>query len=101
VVAIRDACTRLGRFSLAGCSIYSSCEPCPLCLAAIDRARLDGIYHAATKADAAAIGFDDLEFYLVLTRSPEARRIRMQQALRDEANEVLQAWYRKPDRIPY
>lgn len=101
VVAIRDACTRLGRFSLAGCSIYSSCEPCPLCLAAIDWARLDGIYHAATKADAAAIGFDDLEFYLVLTRSPEARRIRMQQALRDEANEVLKAWYRKPDRIPY
>jgi len=101
VVAIRDACTRLGRFSLAGCAIYSSCEPCPLCLAAIYWARLDKIFYAATKSDAAAIGFDDLEFYVELARTPEDRRIRMQQALRDEANQVLQTWYCWPDRVRY
>src|SRR5476649_2015775 len=62
VVAIRDACSRLKSFSLAGCEIYTSCEPCPLCLAAIYWSRLGGIYYAATCGDAAAAGFDDANF---------------------------------------
>jgi guanine deaminase len=101
IVAIRDACRRLGTFSLAGCEIYSSCEPCPMCLAAIYWARLDCIYYAATCGDATAAGFDDTPFYEQLALPPEQRSIRMEQGLREEACRVFAAWLRKTNRVGY
>lgn len=101
VVAIRDACSRLKTFSLAGCEIYSSCEPCPLCLAAIYWSRLDRIYYAATCDDAAAAGFDDRSFYQEIKKPAEERAVPMEQAFRDEALIALHAWVKKEDRIRY
>lgn len=101
VVAIRNACSRLNTFSLAGCEIYSSCEPCPLCLAAIYWSRLDQIYFAATCDDAAEAGFDDRSFYREIRKPACERAISMQQALREEALVVLQTWTKKEDRIRY
>ena len=101
VVAIRDACSQLKTFSLAGCEIYSSCEPCPLCLAAIYWSRLDRIYSAATCDDAAVAGFDDRNFYRELGKAAGDRSIPMEQALRDEACVALKAWVMKEDRVRY
>lgn len=101
VVAIRGACSYLKTFSLAGCEIYSSCEPCPLCLAAIYWSRLDRIYYAATCDDAAAAGFDDRNFYRELGKPAGDRSIPMEHALRDEALIALQGWIKKEDRIRY
>ena len=101
VTAIRDACNHLNTFSLAGCDIYCSCEPCPLCLAAIYWSRLDRIYYAATCDDAAAAGFDDRCFYLEIKKPSKERSIPMKQALRDEAMVALQSWMKKEDRIQY
>lgn len=101
VMAIRDACSRLKTYSLAGCEIYSSCEPCPLCLAAIYWARIDRIYYAATCDDAAAAGFDDRNFYREINKPTGERAILMKQALRDEALLALQSWINKEDRIQY
>jgi len=101
VVAIREACLHLQTFTLAGCEIYSSCEPCPMCLAAIYWSRLDRIYYAATCDDAAAVGFDDRNFYRELGKSAETRSIPTLQALRDEACSALHAWLRKEDRVHY
>ncbi len=101
VVAIRDACARLKTFSLAGCELYSSCEPCPLCLAAIYWARLDRVYYAATCDDAAEAGFDDRNFYRELAKPVGERAIPVGQALRDEALVALRAWAEKEDRIRY
>lgn len=101
VVAIRDACFRLKTFSLAGCEIYSSCEPCPLCLAAIYWSRLDRICYAATCDDAAEAGFDDRQFYLEISKPTDERSIPAQQALREEAVVALQAWITREGRIPY
>ena len=81
VVAIRRACQALGGFSLAGCQIYSSCEPCPMCLAAIYWARLDRLYFAASRNDAAAIGFDDEFLYLELGKNAAERKLLSQQAM--------------------
>ena len=101
IVAIRNACSRLKSFSLAGCEIYSSCEPCPLCLAAIYWSHLEHIYYAATCDDAAAAGFDDRHFYRELGKAVGKRSIPMEQALRDEACVALKAWTQKEDRIRY
>ena len=101
VVAIRDACSHLKTFSLVGCEIYCSCEPCPLCLAAIYWSRLDRISYAATCADAASAGFDDGKFYRELALPIANRSIPMVQSLRDEACVVLNAWLKKEDRIRY
>jgi len=101
IVAIRDACDRLKVFSLAGCEIYTSCEPCPMCFAAIYWARLARIYYAASGQDAAAAGFDDCEFCRQLALPPGSRSLPMIQGLQDEAREAFQAWMRKADRIPY
>lgn len=101
VVAIRDACAHLHTFSLAGCEIYTSCEPCPLCLAAIYWSRLDRIYYAATSDDAAAAGFDDQNFYQEIAKPAGERAVPMQQALREEAYTALHAWTKKADRITY
>ena len=101
IVAIRDACRHLDSFSLAGCEIYTSCEPCPMCLAAIYWARLVHIQYAATCQDAAEAGFDDNQFYRELSLPPDARSIPMAQDLRDEACAAFDAWRRKMDRIKY
>jgi tRNA(Arg) A34 adenosine deaminase TadA len=101
VVAIRDACSKLKIFSLDGCEIYSSCEPCPMCLAAIYWSRLDRIYYAATCDDAAEAGFDDRNFYRELGKPAGERSIPMEQALRHEARVALKAWVNKEDRIRY
>jgi tRNA(Arg) A34 adenosine deaminase TadA len=101
IVAIRDACSRLRTFRLDHCEIYCSCEPCPLCLAAIYWSRIGRIYYAAGCADAAAAGFDDSFVYQEVSKPPGERSILMEQALRDEAVAVMEAWTKKADRIPY
>lgn len=101
VVAIREACRRLGTFTLAGCRIYSSCEPCPMCWAAIAWARLDGIWCAATRDDAARAGFDDAALYRELRRPAGRRAVPLRRGLRAEALRVMATWGRKADRVPY
>ena len=101
VVAIRDACSRLRTFTLAGCEIYSSCEPCPMCLAAIYWSRVDRIHYAATKEDAEAAGFDDGKLYRELALPITNRSISMAQSLRDEACVAFQEWLKRENRIRY
>lgn len=101
IVAIRDACSRLGGFSLAGCEIYASCEPCPMCLAAIYWARLDRVYYAAGREDAARAGFDDSHIYDQFSLPATARSIPTTQDLRDEALVAFDAWAAKSDRVEY
>ena len=101
VVAIRRACRALGDYHLTDCSIYTSCEPCPMCLGAIYWARLEIIYYANTRGDAAAIGFDDSFVYDELALPLGQRRIPAQCLLRDEAVAVFQAWQDKADKLLY
>ncbi len=101
VGAIRAACRLIGDFSLAGCEIYSSCEPCPMCLSAIYWARLDALYFAASRVDAANIGFDDELLYLELGRGPAQRKLLTRQALRDDAVRVMQGWNEMPPERRY
>lgn len=99
--AIRDASRRLGRFHLNGCEIYTSCEPCPMCLGAIYWAHLDRVVYASTRHDAAAIGFDDEFIYAEFARDFSERQLKMEQILRDEAQQVFDEWRANPDRVPY
>jgi tRNA(Arg) A34 adenosine deaminase TadA len=99
--AIRAAAAAAGSFQLRGCVLYSSCEPCPMCLGAAYWARLDRIVFAATRADASAAGFDDAEIYEELSRPPCARKLPMQEAMRERAVEVFAEWLRLPDKTPY
>ena len=92
IVAIREACRKLGRHSLAGCQLYASCEPCPMCLGATYWARLDALYFAASREDAQAIGFDDARFYEELQRPMDARTLLTRQALREEARAMMEPW---------
>jgi tRNA(Arg) A34 adenosine deaminase TadA len=101
IVAIRAAASKLGRFSLQGCTLYTSCEPCPMCLAAAYWARIDRLVYAASRDDAAAIGFDDAVIYQELALPIASRSLPMQQLLRAEAVQVFAAWQRKPDKVPY
>lgn len=101
VVAIREACKSLNSFQLGGCTIYTSCEPCPMCLGAILWARPDAIYFAATRDDAAESGFDDEHFYTEVCRVNGEREIPLQSLMRDEARAVFRAWIEKPDKIEY
>jgi tRNA(Arg) A34 adenosine deaminase TadA len=101
VVAIRAACAALGRFDLRGCEIYSSCEPCPMCLAAVYWARLDRLTFANGREDAAAIGFDDEFLYKELPRPLTERSIPTAQSLRDEALMVFEQWAAKVDKVAY
>ena len=101
VVAIREACTSLSSFQLAGCEIYTSCEPCPMCLGAIYWARPDKIYFANGREDAAKIGFDDLFLYQELPKSIEERTIPTEQLLRTEALAAFREWESKNDKIEY
>ena len=101
VTAIRAACRQLGRFALPDCELYTSCEPCPMCLAAIYWARIPRIYYANTRADAAAIGFDDDWIYQQMPLPPEQRAIEMTPLLRPEAQAAFVEWRDKPDKIAY
>lgn len=101
VLAIRRAAATLGRHHLQDCEIFTSCEPCPMCLGAIYWARLGRIYFANTRADAAAIGFDDQFFYDELGRPPSDRRIPMEPLGRDEARAVFEEFLQRPDRSLY
>ncbi|WP_207906280.1 nucleoside deaminase [Flaviaesturariibacter aridisoli] len=92
VMAIREACRVLGTFQLDGCEIYTSCEPCPMCLGAIYWARPAKLFYANTKADAAAIQFDDQFIYEELEKPVEARSLFTRQLLREEALEAFQMW---------
>lgn len=101
VIAIRQACRVLGTHHLTDCSIYTSCEPCPMCLGAIYWARLRAIYYANTRVDAAAIGFDDSLIYDEIMLPLTQRSIPAQRLLSDEAAVVFQVWREKPDKLPY
>lgn len=101
VVAIRDACEHLGTFQLEGCTLYASCEPCPMCLGAIYWARPSRVVYAARHADAAEAGFDDSFIYQEIAKPHENRRIPMQQLLADEAKTVFKEWIVKGSKIPY
>lgn len=92
VVAIRNACAALNSFQLAGCEIYASCEPCPMCLAAIYWARPAKLYYACSKEDAAAINFDDAFIYDEIARPVSERKIFTRQILREEALEAFIKW---------
>jgi guanine deaminase len=101
IVAIRAAGQALKTFDLSGCDIYTSCEPCPMCLGAIYWARLDRIYYAAQAIDAASAGFDDLRFYSELSLPVEQRTIPMIHVMRDEALAAFEAWKADPQRVDY
>jgi tRNA(Arg) A34 adenosine deaminase TadA len=101
VTAIRAACRKLRTFRLAGCELYTSCEPCPMCLSAIYWARFSRVYYANTRRDAAEIQFDDELIYHEVAQPVAARKIPMRQLLRDEALTVFAEWQAKPDKIQY
>ena len=101
MVAIRNACEKLGTFDLKGCELYSSCEPCPMCLAAIYWARLDKVYYGNTRQDAAKIDFDDDHIYQEISVDLDKRQIPMTQLSHEEAHEVFEEWAAKEDRIQY
>ena len=101
IVAIRNACKVLGTFQLNGCEMYTTCEPCPMCLGAIYWSRAERVYYANTARDAAAVGFDDSLFYQQLALPSAQRGIPMIQMMRDEAQAAFRAWQEKADKIPY
>lgn len=101
VLAIRQACRALDTHDLSGCEIYASCEPCPMCLGAIYWARIDQIYYASTRDDAAAAGFDDSLFYYEFGKPLEQRRTPSEQLLAEEATAVLVDWATRTDKVPY
>ena len=101
VLAIRLACQELNTFDLSGCEIYTSCEPCPMCLGAIYWARIDKIYYANTKADAAAVGFDDAFIYEELDKPLDKRKLPIVQLMRDEAMNTFKLWSEFEGRAEY
>lgn len=101
IVAIRKACEALNTFDLSGCEIYSSCEPCPMCLSAIYWARLEKIYFANSREDAAHIGFDDDFIYQEIPKSLADRKVACVHVDLPEAKDVFQEWQKKSDKIEY
>jgi len=101
VVAIRAACRTLGTFTLEGCQLYTSCEPCPMCLAACYWARLEAIYYGCSAADAAHAGFDDAFLYEEFRKDQSSRALPTQQLLAEEARASFDAWLASPIKIPY
>lgn len=101
IAAIREACTKLKTFELCDCEIYTSCEPCPMCLGAIYWARLRKVYYANTRVDVAAIQFDDDFLYHEVALPVPRRKIPMKQLLRSEALKVFEEWKNKPDKTLY
>ena len=101
VCAIRNACKKLGLFDLEGCEIYTSCEPCPMCLAAAYWARLDAVYYGSCAADAARAGFDDAFLYAEFRKDSADRTLHATQLLGDEAWASFAAWMASPNKIEY
>jgi len=101
IVAIRAACRALGTFQLTGCELYTTCEPCPMCLGAIYWARPARVFYGGVAADAADAGFDDAFIYEELKRPPEARSIPMIPLMREESLAVFAAWKQQPNKTPY
>lgn len=101
IVAIREACRTTGSFLLPGCELYSSCEPCPMCLSAAYWARLRRVYYAARRSDAAGAGFRDEAIYEELAGDPAERSLPCAGLLREEALVAFREWDSKPDKIPY
>ena len=101
VCAIREACRRLGRFSLQGYSLYSSCEPCPMCLSAIYWARLDALYFVASREDAARAGFADSLLYEQIPLAVQDRELPTSQLLEREGAGAFALWLKQPGRVPY
>ena len=101
VVAIRDACKNLGSFQLEGCEIYTTCEPCPMCLGAIYWARPSKLYYGCSKKDAADIGFDDAFIYHEINLPLQERKLQSIQLLREEALASFKEWKAKDDKISY
>jgi len=101
VNAIRAACKALGVFALAGCELYTSCEPCPMCLTAAYWARIGAIYYGSSAADAARAGFDDAFLYGELRKDANLRQVRSQQLLGSEAWAAFAAWIASPNKIEY
>ena len=101
IVAIREACKKLNNFNLNECELYSSCEPCPMCLSAIYWARINKIYFANTREDAQKIDFDDSLIYSELQKNVKKRKIPMIQIMRDEALKAFELWNKKTDKVKY
>src|SRR3954469_13183901 len=101
IVAIRDACKRLKTFELDGCDLYTSCEPCPMCLSAMYWARLNSVFYGNTRKDAASIAFDDDFIYREVALPIRKRKLVMKQLLRSEALAAFVEWDKKADKIPY
>jgi|TARA_B110000263_G_scaffold225818_1_gene217044 guanine deaminase len=101
IVAIRNACKDLNNFSLEGCDLYTTCEPCPMCLSAIYWARVDKIYYANTRNDAQKIDFSDAMIYEELNKTIKERTIPMRQIMRDEALKAFDLWDKKEDKMKY
>lgn len=101
VTAIRNACKTLGSFQLDDCEIYTSCEPCPMCLGAIYWARPKAVYYGNTKADAAEIDFDDQFIYDELDLPLSNRNLKMVEFMRDEANEAFKLWQNNINKVEY
>ena len=101
IVAIRESCKKLNTFNLKGCDLYSSCEPCPMCLSAIYWSHIDNIYYANTRDDAKKIDFDDSFIYLEISKNMKDRKIKMKQMLRDEALKAFKIWDEKKDKVKY
>lgn len=101
IVAIREACKNLKVFNLNGCELYSTCEPCPMCLSSIYWAHIDKIYYANTRDDAQKIDFDDSLIYSELKKNIKRRKIPMVQMMRDEALKAFELWDKKTDKVKY
>lgn len=101
ITAIRDACAHLQTYELPECDLYTSCEPCPMCLSAIYWARIRNIYFACTRKDAALIGFDDDFIYKEIPKQFDQRAIPICQFMREDAFDVFKKWMTKPDKVDY
>jgi len=101
IVAIREACKKINNFSLNSTELYSTCEPCPMCLSAIYWARINKIYYANTRDDAQKIDFDDSLIYTELKKNIDQRKIPMIQMMRDEALKAFELWNKKLDKVKY
>jgi tRNA(Arg) A34 adenosine deaminase TadA len=101
IIAIREACERLGTFQLEDCDLYTSCEPCPMCLSAIYWARIRGVFYGNTRKDAAKIAFDDEMIYREVALPIGRRKLKMKQVLRNEALKAFKAWEQKTDKAQY
>ena len=101
IVAIREACKKLKNFNLSDCELYSTCEPCPMCLSAIYWSRINKIYYANTREDARKIDFDDSLIYSELQKNINKRKIQMIQMMRNEALKAFELWDKKTDKVKY